>query len=407
MQGQDSSAVLDSVAIPAGPGAEAIRRALRGPAGRVALRVAAPALPARRRVALALLEEAGRPRGGAVLETAGGDLLLTEADAPDAARVAALLERLLGSAPERFGLPGAVGALLALPGLAPIAAEDATPPAATGIEAVSDAAPLPALLRREGIVHLAAGMSQRLALLRLRLSGAALAPHLGKAAADADLARHARDRLRGRLLAALAESARRDALLGAIPVVPLLIDLPLALLPDVPAAAPAEEGGIAPALIATLGPAEAMSEGLARRRPALRGAGWGLAVRGLDAAALALVAPEALPADLLLLQWSPAMAGPAVAAALLRVDPARLVLTGCDSAVAVEWGVSLGIARFAGPWIDALLAARRMAFCPQAGACTRSACAARGRAATAEGRAGCAALPLLAALLPPEAGAAA
>lgn len=400
MARQESSATID--ATPTGPGPDAVRRALRGPPGRIALRLPAPRLPARRRVAVALLEEAGRPRGGAVLDTALGDLLLTEADAADAARVAALLERLLGEAPERLDLPEAAAVLLALPGLAP-AAIAAAPPPATGIEALADAAPWPALLRREGVVHLATGLPQRLDLLRLHLPGGALAPHLGAAASDPELARHARDRLRGRVLAALADPARRDALLGAIPAVPLLIDLPPALLPDMPAPMPEEEPGIPPALIATLTPAEAMAEGLAGRRAALRRAGWGLAVRGLDAATLALLAPDALPADVLLLRWSPAMTGRAAAAALRRVDPARLVLAGCDGAAALEWGVALGIARFAGPWIDTLFAARRMAACAHAAACTRSACATRAAAATAEGRAGCAALPLLAAQLPPEA----
>ncbi|MEO3474991.1 hypothetical protein AAFN86_24235 [Roseomonas sp. CAU 1739] len=397
-------AAAETNAGPAGPGPDALRRAQRGPPGRVALRLAAPGLPARRRVAMALLEQAGQPRGGAVLETAQGDLLLTEAEAGDGARVAALLERLLGAAPESLLLPEAVATLLTLPGLAPAANAAATPPPAAGIEALADAAPLPALLRRQGVLHLAAGQPHRLALLRLRLTAGALAPHLGAAAADADLARHARDRLRGRLLGILAEPGQRDALLGALPAVPLLIDLPPSLLPDAQLAAGQEEDAThAPALIATLSPAEAMAEGLAIRRVALRRAGWGLAVRGLDAGALALLSPDALPADLLLLRWSPDLAGRAVAASLRRIDPARLVLTGCDGAPAFEWGVALGIARFAGPWIDALLAARRMSACALAAGCTRQTCAERGGAAAAEGRAGCGAPPLLAALLPAEA----
>lgn len=404
MTRQENSAAVGDAGAPTGPGADAVRRALRGPPGRVALRLAAPGLPARRRVALALLEEAGRPRGGSVIETAAGELLLTEAEAADGARVAALLERLLGAAPERLDLPDAVAILLTLPGLVPAAAANATAPPATRIEALADAVTLPALLRREGVLHLAAGAPQRLVLLRLRVPVEALAPHLGAAGADADLARHAHDRLCGRLLTELAEPPRRDELLGTIPTVPLLIDLPLALLPDMPVASGEDDAAaVAPALIATLSAAEAMADGLALRRAALRRAGWGLAVRGLDAAALALLAPEALPADLLLLRWSPAMAERTAASALRRVDPARLVLTRCDGAAALEWGVSVGITRFAGSWIEALLAARRMAACPQAGACTRSACAARAAAATPAGRAGCANLSLLAALLPMEA----
>ena len=389
--------------VPSGPGADAVRRTLRGPPGRVALRLAAPAPPAHRRVVVAWLEEAGRSRGGTVLETAAGELVLSEAEAADGARVATLLEGLLGHPVERLDLPAGATRLLTLPGLAPASAAAAPPPSATGIEALADGAPLPALLRRDGILHIAPGAPQRLALLRLRLPAATLAPHLGPAAQDGDLARHARDRLRGRLLRSLAEPARRDGLLGAMPPVPLLIDLPAALLPDPPAPAAEDEPAPAPALVAALSPGEAMAEALAARRAALRQAGWGLAVRGLTAARLALLAPETLPADLLLLRWSPGLGDRAAVSALRRVDPARLVLTGCDGAAALEWGLATGIARFAGPWIDALMAAKRMAACAHAAACTRAACGSRGRAATAEGRQGCGDRALLAALLPAEA----
>lgn len=390
----------EPAAAPPGPGTEAIRRALRASPGREALRLPAPADAVRRRVAIALLEETARVHGGAVLETTTGDLLLTEAPAADAARLAALFGHLLGVAPDRLGLPGAAAALLALPATAP-PAPDPPPPAAAGIEALADAAPLPALLRREGVLHIAAGAPRRLALLRLRLAPGALAPYLGAAGTDADLARHAGDRLRARLLASLAEPARRVALLGEAPPVPLLIDLPATLLPD-PSPSDGEEVPGSAALIAALSPAEALADDIAARRVALRRAGWGLAVRGLDAAALALMAPEALPADLLLLRWSPALAGRAAASALRRTDPARLVLTGCNAPDALEWGVSLGIARYAGPWISALMAATRMSACPHALGCTRAQCTARGAAAAPEGRAGCAAPGMLGALIPVE-----
>lgn len=400
----DRLADQEAAAAPSGSGADAIRRTLRGPPGRVALRLAAPTQPARRRVALALLEEAGRPRGGVVLQTAQGELLLSEAEAADAARAAGLIEGLFGSSVEQLPLPDGAMRLLALPGLAPANAGQAVPAPAVGIEAIADAVPLPSLLRRDAVLHIARGAPQRLALLRLRLSVAALAPHLGPAALDDDLARHARDRLRGHLLATLAEPASRDGLLGAMPPVPLLIDLPLALMPDPPAPVTDEtDAAPPPALIAALTVGEAMAEGLAEQRVALRQAGWGLAVRGLNAARLALLAPEALPADLLLLRWSPALADRPAAGALRRVDPARLVLTGCDGAAALEWGLALGISRFGGPWIDLLMAAKRMSACPHAAGCSRPACADRGRAATPTGREGCADRALLAALLPSEA----
>ena len=396
MPQQDLAA--DAAATPPGPGADAIRRALRGPPGRAALCVAPPRDAARRRVAIALLEEAGRARGGAVLEAATGELILTETGPGEAARAAALLGSLLGDTPSCLDLPQGTAALLALPAPVPVAPQMPVASPA-GIEALADAAPLPPLLRREGVLHLAPGAPRRLALLRLRLAPSALPAGLGAAAEDADLAHHVRDRLRARLLAALADPARREALLGATPPVPLLLDLPRALLPD-PPAAPPEDAAAAPALIAALTPAEALADGLAARAAVLRHAGWGLAVRGLDAAALGVLAPESLPGDLLLLRWSPALAARGPTAALRRVDSARLALTGCDGEAALEWGLALGIARFAGPGIAALMAATRMAACRHAAACSRADCAARAAAAGAEGRAGCADPALLAALLP-------
>jgi hypothetical protein len=146
---------------------------------------------------------------------------------------------------------------------------------------------------------------------------------------------------------------------------------------------------------------DALQDGLAARRAALRRAGWGIAVRGLDAAALALLAPEALPADLLLVDWSAGLSARAVTGALRRTDPARLVLAGCDGPDALEWGLAMGIARYAGPWIEALAAATRISACAHAAACSRPACAARAAAADPAGRQGCADPALLGAAVPP------
>ncbi|WP_419956583.1 hypothetical protein, partial [Neoroseomonas rubea] len=364
----------DAAAAPPGPGPDAIRRAMRGPAGRAALIMPAPPEAGRRRVALALLEEAGRGRGGAVLETADGALLLTDCLAPDADRAASAIERLFGQLPERLDPAIDVARLLALP--APAPAQPPPPqPAAGGIERLADEVPLAQLLRREGLLMLAPGQRRRLALLRLRLPHSALAPSLGPAGRDPDLVRHARDRLRARLLSALADPAQRDALLGGAPPVPLMLDLPARLLPDAPAGGDDDPSGT-PALIAALTAGEAMANDLPARHAALRRVGWGVAVRGLDATALSLLALEALPADLLLLHWSPALLGRAPAAALRRIDPDRLVLTDVDGEQALEWALALGISRFAGPWIATLQAATRMAACPHASACTRAQCAA-------------------------------
>lgn len=396
----DRFARSEPVSGSAASGLDAIRRSQRGPAGRLALRLRTPVAPARRRVAQTLLEEAGRSSGGVVLESVSGELILTEADAADGARVASLLSGLLGETVERIDLPEGALVLAAMPGLSLAAPAFGPPPSASGIEAMADAIPLPSLLRRDGVLHLAPAEPQHLAMIRLRIDARSIAPFIGAAADDADLARHVRDRLRGRLLAALSDPARRDGKLGALQPVPLLVDLPLSLLPQIAPEAAADNAPPVPALFAAVSVNEAMCETLEQQRPALHRAGWGLAVRGLDALRLPLISLDALAGDLLLIRWSPAIADRASAAALRRIDPQRLVLTRCDGTAALEWGLSMGIRYFAGAWIDELLAARRMKACAFAGACTRAACALRGRAATVEGRQGCGDRRLLAALLP-------
>jgi hypothetical protein len=151
------------------------------------------------------------------------------------------------------------------------------------------------------------------------------------------------------------------------------------------------------ALAAELGP-------LAGTRAALAQAGWGLALAGLDVAALRLVPPAGLAADLRL-RWSPAMTDRAVATALRGTSPARLVLTGCDGPEAMDWGRSQGLTHFAGPHVEALLAAARLAACPEAKGCTHAACAERAAAAGPALRAACCNPGLLARLLPQPAAA--
>ena len=113
---------------------------------------------------------------------------------------------------------------------------------------------------------------------RLRLSRPALAAALGPLAADADLLAHAADRLAARLLPALAAWAR---------------DLPGWRLLPLPRRGLPPPGAV-PGLFGVLPLAAAADPGLAELRQALAARGWGLALEGLDAAALALVAPAGL-----------------------------------------------------------------------------------------------------------------
>lgn len=380
----------------------AVRRLLPEAAGRVALFLAAggplTAAPHRRRAARLLLEEAALSAGGEVFETLEGELLLLGAAGPAAARAAATLAGLGGDAagPEIWRLPADNPRLLAWAGTArlppPAApAADAAAPGLAGLDAVLEALPLARLLRRRAILRHAAGAPPLLAARWLLLSRSALAAELGPLAGDADLLRHAEDRLAA-ILPARLPGRDQDP-----PDGPLLLPLPLGG-PPVPAPRPGLVGVLP--LAAAADPAA-----LAGTRAALARAGWGLALAGLDAAALRLVPPAGLAADLLLLRWSPAMAERAVAAALRGTPPTRLVLAGCDGPEAMDWGRSQGLTHFAGPYVEALLAAARLTACPEARGCTRADCAERAAATGPATRAACRNPGLLARLLPPVAAA--
>ena len=124
---------------------------------------------------------------------------------------------------------------------------------------------------------------------------------------DADLLRHAADRVAARLPGTVLLSGRGKAeppLGGIPPRMPVLLPLPLRPLP---ARAPR------PGLIGVLPLAAAAAERRFRRRsaaPSWPALGWRLGIGELDAAALRFVALAALQAaaDLLLLRWSPALA---------------------------------------------------------------------------------------------------
>jgi hypothetical protein len=133
----------------------------------------------------------------------------------------------------------------------------------------------------------------------------------------------------------------------------------------------------------------------------LRAAGLPLVLDGLTHHALVLARPEMLEPDLVALAWSSALPRLAdarreeVAAAIARIGPARMLLTGADSEPALRWGRAMGIQLFQGAHVDAMLAATRQLSCPHASVCGLRACTQRALAATAVGRAGCARPDLL------------
>ncbi|SDD18325.1 hypothetical protein SAMN04487779_100592 [Belnapia rosea] len=312
-----------------------LRQALPGAEGRVALRLrpagrlAGP--PPRRRLARALLQDAAETGGGAVFDTTSGEMLLLGAMPGAARRAAAALATLAGPDMQPatlWTLPQDAKALLAWAATAQLAGPEPTilAPAEglAGLEARLDALPADRVLRHRHLIRPGAAVPGR--GRRLRLSRPALATMLGPLAADPDLMAHAADRLAARLLPGLALWARD--LPGR-----RLLPLPRGVLPPPTAL---------PGLIGVLPLAAAADPALPAWREALAARGWDLALEGLDAAALALLTAGGLPADLLLLRWSPALEDRAGLAALRGLPPERLVLTGCDGPAALALAARLG-----------------------------------------------------------------
>jgi hypothetical protein len=143
--------------------------------------------------------------------------------------------------------------------------------------------------------------------------------------------------------------------------------------------------------------------GWAQARARLRESGVRLVFDGVGHQALLLARPAELGADMIKLDWTPRMAslpGGELAGAIAAADPSRLILHRAESEAAVRWGLMQGVRCFQGRHIDQMLAAQRMLACPASAACMLRQCVARAAATGADGRAGCANLPLLDAGLP-------
>ncbi|TCZ64025.1 hypothetical protein [Roseicella aquatilis] len=301
-------------AMPPRPLLAAVLATLPGAAGRAALLLPeAPRLRAgaRRRMAEAILEEAAATGGGLLLRAAEGTLLLGTSPAT-ARRAAGALGPLAQAedAPAVWRLPQDAPRILAwateaspAPAIARAAAPDPG-----GLPAALDALPPEAVLRAERLTDPAGAPRGR----RLRLSHHAIAAALGPLAADPDLLAHAEDRLAARLLPGLGAWAAAGPGLRLVPVARRGPPPPTA----------------APGAVAVLPLAAAADPGFPALRERLTGRGWDIALAGLEAACLALLDPARLPAGLLLLRWSPALAAPDATAALRALGPGRLVLEG-------------------------------------------------------------------------------
>ena len=222
--------------------------------------------------------------------------------------------------------------------------------------------------------------------------------------ADPWLRQHLTGRIAAALLAQLQLAWGTGGLLDAAPrparVLPLLLALPPMVVNSADFAAfiarfPAAGLDHAPRIAISMAEASADPAGFAAARARLRAAGMPLVLDGLSHHALLLARPEALEPDLLALAWSSALPRlpearlAEIAAAVQRIGPAGIVLTGADSEAALRWGRAAGIQMFQGSHAEAMLAATRLMQCPGAVACPLRVCAERATATSAAGRAGC------------------
>ena len=136
-------------------------------------------------------------------------------------------------------------------------------------------------------------------------------------------------------------------------------------------------------------------EAFERARRCLAEAGMQLVVDGVSYLSLLICEPAALRPDLLKLEWSPRLVDlpqtekVAVDAALARIRPERVVLHRAETEASVQWGLSRGLRRFQGRYVDAMLGASRIVGCAHAGGCALRQCIERAGATGQAGRKGC------------------
>lgn len=389
---------------------QALLNVTRAAAGSVALRVRVtgdpePAL----RLVRQVLEDAAGNSGVYSLGPADYLIVAPQTEAAKAARdaIATLLPGIDLVEFTFWELPGDRTALLELAGEATPSAPPAPPAVAPllGLDKLIDTIPIGSVVRRNAVLELSEPGKLHVGPIRVGLRHEALRSALGPAGQDSDLAHHARDRIAARMLAALADDNGRRGILGPTPPRKLIAEIPAAALPprapalDAMAEAPSVTSDHSVFAALPL-PVIADPGTLSQLRGALEAHGWGLALRGITAPLLTTAAIETVDADLLMLRWSPDLAGRGPAAAIRRLDPTRILLLGADEDDAVRWGLSQGIRLFGGNYPELVLAAARMGACPARSQCTRRQCISRGAASSPEGRDGCSERGLLSALLP-------
>ncbi|AMW34366.1 EAL domain-containing protein [Haematospirillum jordaniae] len=135
-------------------------------------------------------------------------------------------------------------------------------------------------------------------------------------------------------------------------------------------------------------------------KPMLRETGDFLALDGLTPSMGGVMDLERLDPDFVKVIWSPEMAAPEHPTAVSDIRSIvnalggdRVILSRCDSQVAVTWGIEHGIRSFQGRFIDAVHGAMTMRSCPAAAQCTLKECATRRSAVDMKMRTTCPNIP--------------
>ncbi len=365
--------------------------------------------PHHRRIAYAILGDAALRRDGQVFTQPSGDLAMlcrTEGVA-EAAETLARLFRVDAPRAEAlltlWRLPADAASVLAYADRDTLAATPAEeklnlsaspmhPGATNAIDAMLATARLSDLMRQQVAIRLEGGMQP--IFREMTFSTAALQSQIaamGPARTDPFLLRHLAARLDERLLNSMAERLPPG-------VLPLHVNLTATgVLSDafLPFARTVERSTTAVAVGLSLIEACADTATFAQARDRLRAQGFTVALAGVGHPALLLTRAEATGADLVKLEWSariPACSrreAAALAEALGRIGPDRIVLQRAETEAAVAWGVAHGIRQFSGRHIDAMLAASRLAACRFAADCTLRQCVERASATGPAGRVGC------------------
>jgi hypothetical protein len=356
--------------------------------------------PHHRRIAGNLLDQAARAHGGKVFACPNGDLMLLS-DPATGSHLVATLSQLFEAESDGllsvWSLPvdgAAARAHLANTPVQAIAAEDAPVPlgAIVAVGAALASTPVDQLVRRQTAVRIS-GHGMRPLYQELSVSFAALETQAGSPVplvADPFLFRHLATHLDQRVL----EAAAAVALAGRVPV-HLNLTVPGILSPAFERLAATLPSGADLGVEVQFMEAVADLPRFAAACDRLRAAGCRLVVDGVDFALLSLARPAAWDPALLKLDWSPQMATlpgrerRLLSLSLTAFGPDRVVLHRAETEAALAWGRAVGITRFQGRHVDAMLAAERISVCRYAGGCTLRQCIDRAAATGSAGRQGC------------------